>query len=203
MRRAWRSTCVLLVAITAAFASALEVPTDAEMFVTDARSRIVGIGRIVAGASFELVLVDGFSGPAVVVWLSPDGGVRTTEVLVENGSVWVDGDELRSLLPQSFIEVDVRFAIELGDAWPPGVGRDPAAAVPGGAPGRDPPAVAVPPGAPGTPPGPSGDGPPGLAGDGPPGPGDDGPPGLAGDGPPGRSEEGPPGPPEDAPGRRP
>jgi hypothetical protein len=170
--------------ITAAFASALEVPTDAEVLVTDAGSRIVGIGRVVAGASFELVLVDGFAGPAVVVWLSPDGGIRTTEVVVEDGVVWVDGEELTSVLPEAFATVRVWFATELGDAWPPGVGQGPPAAVPGRGQGRGPPAGADPPGPPGTPPGRPDEGPPAADPSGPP-------------------EDVPPGRPEDTPGRRP
>jgi hypothetical protein len=176
VRRAWRWTVAILVGITAAFASALEVPSDADVFVTDAGSRIVGIGRVVAGTSFDLVLEDGFAGPAVVVWLSLDGGVRTTDVVVADGVVWVDGDELTSLLPATFVAVRVRLAKQLGDAWPPGVGQGPPADVPGRALGRDPPA--------GDPPGPPDDGPPASS-----------PPGLPDDGPPGRSE--------DAPGRRP
>jgi hypothetical protein len=186
MRRAWRGTIALLVGITAAFASALEVPSDAELFVTDEGSRIVGIGRVVAGTSFELVLEDGFAGPAVVVWLSLDGGVRTTEVVVADGVVWVDGEELTSVLPETFVEVHVRLAKELGDAWTPGVGQGPPADVPGLAKGREPPR-ADPPGPPGAPPGLPDDGPPAAD---PPGPPDDRPPGAAED-PPGRRPSGP------------
>ncbi|MDF1521842.1 MAG: hypothetical protein P1P87_03370 [Trueperaceae bacterium] len=163
-----------------AFASALEVPADAEVLVTDAGSRIVGVGRLVGGASFELVLVEGFAGPAVVVWLTPDGGVRTTEVVVADGAVWVDDEELTSLLPSAFVAVRVRVAKELGDAWPPGVGQGPPADVPAADPPKGPP-VAV------DPPGPPDDLPPVAD---PPGPPDDGPP--AGD---------PPGPPASPPGR--
>ena len=181
MRRAWSWTFALLVGLTATFASALEVPKDAEVFVTDADSRIVGIGRVVAGERFELVLVDGFAGPAVVVWLSPDGGVLTTEVVVEDGVVWVDGDDLTSVLPESFGFVDVRLAVELGDAWPPGDGQGPPADAPGPAEGRGPPD----------------DGP--SKAD-PPGPPDERP--SAAD-PPGPPDDGPPGRPEDAPGKRP
>lgn len=116
---------MLFLVVSAAIASAIEVPTDAEVLVTDAGSRIVGVGRVVAGTTFDLVLVDGFAGPAVVTWLTPDGGVRTTEVVVLGGVVWVDDADLTSLLPEAFVEVRVRLAKELGDAWPIAVGQDP------------------------------------------------------------------------------
>lgn len=162
MRRARRWTSVLLVVVAAAFARALEVPTDAEVLVTDAGSRIVGVGRVVAGAGFDLVLVEGFAGPALVVWLTPDGGVRTTEVVVADGVVWVGDDELTSLLPEAFVEVRVRLAQELGAARLPGAGLGPPADVPalGTAAVRQPPGVADPPGPPEVPPGPPEDGPP-------------------------------------------
>ncbi len=178
MRRVRAWTCAILVAAIATYAVAFEVPTDAEVLVTDAESRIVGIGHAVAGERFELVLEEGFAGPASLVWLAPDGAVRTIEVVVADGAVWVDGVDLTSLLPESFAFVRVRRATELGDAWPPGVGEGPPADVPGPVEGRGPPE----------------DGP--SRGD-PPGPPEDGPPGG---GPP---EDGPPGPPQDPPGRRP
>lgn len=178
MRRLRALTCAILVAAIATYAVAFEVPTDAEVLVTDADSRIVGIGHAVAGERFDLVLEEGFAGPASLVWLAPDGGVRRIEVVVADGAVWVDGVDLTSLLPESFAFVRVRRATELGDAWPPDVGGGPPADVPGPAEGRGPPE----------------DGP--SRGD-PPGPPEDGPPGG---GPP---EDGPSGPPQDAPGRRP
>ncbi len=186
MRRAWRWTFALLLGLTATFASALDVPADAEVFVTDPDSRIVGLGRVVAGERFELVLVDGYAGRAVLVWLSPDGGVRTTEVVVADGVVWVDGVELTSVLPEGFSSVHVRIAAELGDAWPPDVRQGPPAEAPGRALGREPPAGAGPPGPPARPPGSPDDGPP-----------DDGEPDD------GEPDDDTPGRPEDTPGRRP
>ena len=195
MQRAWTATCVLLVALMATYALALDVPTEAEMLVTDSESRIVGVGHVVAGERFDLVLEEGFAGPASLLWLAPDGGVRTIEVVVADGAVWVDGVDLTSLLPETFAFVRVRRATELGDAWPPDVGQGPPAGLPGPAEGRGPPAD-----------GPSQADPPGPP-DGPPGPPEDGPPRAdppRADPPradPPRAD--PPGPPEDAPGRRP
>jgi hypothetical protein len=182
---------LVVIATAMAFASALEVPADAEVLVTDAGSRIVGVGRVVAGTSFELVLVEGFAGPAVVVWLTPDGGVRTTAVVVADGAVWIDDEELTSLLPAAFVAVRVRLAKELGDAWPPGVGQGPPTSVPGSGPaeGRGPPAAA-------DPPGPPDDGPPAAD---PPGSPDDGRPAAD---PPGPPDGDPPGPPASPPGGR-
>lgn len=185
MQRAWTSMCLLLVALLATFASALEVPTEAEVLVTDSDSRIVGVGHVVAGVRFDLVLEEGFAGLASLVWLAPDGGVRTIEVVVEDGVVWVDGVDLTSLLPEAFAFVRVRFATELEDAWPPDVGQGPPPDGPGPAEGRGPPADGPsrvdPPGPPEAPPGPPEDGPP-----------ETGPP-----------HADPPGPPDDAPGGRP
>lgn len=160
MRRARRWTSVLLLALAATVASALEVPTDAEVLVTDMDSRIVGVGRVVGGVRFDLVLVEGFAGPALVVWLAADGGVATTAVVVADGVVWVDGDELTSLLPEAFDEVRMRVVKHLDDAGPPDVGQDPSGEVPGSgpAPGRDAPAGVDPPGPPDD--APPGDGPP-------------------------------------------
>ncbi len=188
MQRAWTWTCVLLVALMATFASALEIPAEAEVLVTDSDSRIVGVGRVIGGVRFELVLEEGFAGPASLVWLPPDGGVRTTEVEVEDGVVWVDGVDLRSLLPETFAYVRVRLATELGEAWPPDVGQGPPADAPGPAQGRGPPEE-------------------GPSRADPPGPPDDGPPRAdppRADPPRADPPRGdPPGPPEDAPGRRP
>ena len=180
MQRAWTSMCLLLVALMATFASALEIPTEADVLVADSAGRIVGVGHVVAGMRFDLVLEEGFAGPASLVWLPPDGGVRTIEVVVAEGAVWVDGVDLTTLLPETFAFVRVRLAPVLADAWPPDVGEGPPAGVPGPAEGRGPPED-----------GPSRADPPGPP---------DAPPGLSEDGPP-RAD--PPGPPEDAPGKRP
>jgi hypothetical protein len=93
--------------------------------------------------------------------------------VVANGAVWIDDEELTSLLPAAFVAVRVRLAKELGDAWPPGDGQDPAADAPASGPadGRGP-----------------------AAAD---------PPGRADDGPPATDPPGPPGPPAAAPGGRP
>lgn len=148
MRRALRWAFVLAWASVAAFASAIEVPDDAQVLVTDASSRIVGVGFVAAGARLELVLEDGFAGPATWVWLLPDGGLRTLTVVVADGAVWVDGRPLTSLLPAGVLEVHVRSAADLGDAWPPGgAGGRPADGPASGPPaGRGPPDGVDPPG---------------------------------------------------------
>jgi hypothetical protein len=187
MRRTKTWTCALFAALTMAFASALEVPTDADLLVTDADSRIVGVGHVVGGLRFELVVEEGFAGPASLVWLLPDGGVRTVAVVVADGAVWVDDVDLMTLLPDTFTHATVHTARVLGDAWPPGAGQGPPADVPGPANGRGPPEE-PPRGPPEEPPGGPPEQPPGGPPDEPPG------------GPP---DEPPRGPPEDAPrGRR-
>lgn len=134
MRHRGRWALTLVVAWAIAWANALEVPRDAEVLLTDAASRIVGVGRTLAGTRFELRLEDGFVGPAVLVWVEPDGTVGRFEVVVRDGAVWVDGHDLRTLLPPSFVEVRVAPASEIDapgafrsgrDGDPPGHDRAP------------------------------------------------------------------------------
>jgi hypothetical protein len=192
MRRTKTWTCALFAALTMAFASALEVPTDADLLVTDADSRIVGVGHVVGGLRFELVVEEGFAGPAALVWLLPDGGVRTVAVVVADGAVWVDDVDLMTLLPDTFTHATVHTARVLGDAWPPGGGQGRPAELPAPAEGRGPPEESPPrddrPGPPNETPG---------------GPPDEPPAGPPDETPGGPPEEPPGGPPEDAPrGRR-
>lgn len=159
MRRALRWAFVVLVASVAAFASAIEVPDDAQVLVTDASSRIVGVGHVTAGVRMELVLEDGFAGAATWLWLLPDGGLRRLAVVVNDGMVWVDGRTLTSLLPARFLDVRIRSAADLGGAWPPDPARGPPADLPASGPpeGRGPPDGVDPPGLDDEPGGPPGD----------------------------------------------
>ena len=70
---------------------------DADVLVTDARGVIVGVGRVVAGASFELRFLEGFSGPARLTLLRPDGTTEALDVVVD-GRVLVEGFDLLELL---------------------------------------------------------------------------------------------------------
>ncbi len=107
-----------LTAIALAGAAAAEAPEavvaaltagDADVLVTDARGVIVGVGRVVAGASFELRLLEDFVGAARLTLLRPDGRTDALEVVVGEG-VLVDGFDLLELLTDR-VEA---FTVEVG-----------------------------------------------------------------------------------------
>ncbi|MBW6457353.1 MAG: hypothetical protein K0A98_15835, partial [Trueperaceae bacterium] len=120
MRRRRVRTALLAwaTAICLAWAAAADAPEavaatltagDAGVIVTDARGVIVGVGRVVAGASFELHLLEGFVGPARLTLLRPDGATATLEVVVAEG-VLVAGFDLLVLLTDR-VET---FTVEVG-----------------------------------------------------------------------------------------
>jgi len=82
---------------------------DADVLVTDARGVIVGVGRVVAGASFELHLLEGVVGPARLTLLRPDGATAALDVLVGERVV-IDGLDLLELLADR-VEA---FTVEVG-----------------------------------------------------------------------------------------
>lgn len=82
---------------------------DADVLVTDARGVIVGIGRVVAGASFALRVLDGFVGPACLTLLRPDGATEALEVVIGD-AVLVEGLDLLQLL-EDRVEA---FTVEVG-----------------------------------------------------------------------------------------
>jgi hypothetical protein len=105
-RRALRSLLAWLTVLVLAWAGATEAPEavsarltggDGDIIVTDARGVIVGVGRVVAGASFELRLLDGFVGPARLTLLRPDGATEVLDVVVD-GDLRVEGFDLLALL---------------------------------------------------------------------------------------------------------
>jgi hypothetical protein len=82
---------------------------DADLLVTDARGVIVGVGRVVAGASFELHLLEDFVGPARLTLLRPDGATAALDVVVGERVV-IDGFDLLELLAER-VEA---FTVEVG-----------------------------------------------------------------------------------------
>ena len=108
MRRRRVRTALLAwaTALCLAWAAAADAPEviattltagDADVLVTDARGVIVGVGRVVAGASFELQLLEGFVGPARLTLLRPDGATEALDVVVGERVV-IDGLDLLDLL---------------------------------------------------------------------------------------------------------
>jgi hypothetical protein len=154
-RRVLTALLAWLTAIALMGAAAAEAPEavvtaltagDADVLVTDARGVIVGVGRIVAGASFELRLLQDFVGPARLTLLRPDGRTDALEVVVGEG-VLVDGFDLLALLTERI----VAFTLEVGGVTYHEAERRGADAGPtvGDAPGRGPASPQVPPEAPG------------------------------------------------------
>jgi hypothetical protein len=198
LRRARALVLVWAVGTVLAWAAAADAPEavaaaltagDADVLVTDARGVIVGVGRVVAGASFELHLLEDFVGPARLTLLHPDGATAALDVVVGERVV-IDGLDLLELLADR-----VRaFTVEVGGVAYHETERRDADAGAGDGPGTGPggpPAPGEGSGPPGEAPGPpdEGSGPPGE-GSGPPddprGPGS---PGGPGDSPP-RGPEG-------------
>lgn len=167
---AWVTTVVLAWAAAAdapeAVAAALTAG-DADVLVTDARGVIVGVGRVVAGASFELRVLDGFVGSARLTLLRPDGATEALEIVVDD-SVLVHGLDLLELLADGF----EAFTVEVGGvAYHEAERRRTAAgesAADGPRPGPGPADPSGPPERPGPPDGPGGPNSPGGPGDSPP-----------------------------------
>ncbi len=82
---------------------------DGDIIVTDARGVIVGVGRVVAGALFELRLLAGFAGSARLTLLRPDGTTSVLEVVID-GRVRVEGLDLLELLAERV----GAFTVEVG-----------------------------------------------------------------------------------------
>lgn len=120
MRRRRVRTALLawVTALCLAWAAAADAPEavataltagDADLLVTDARGVIVGVGRVVAGASFELHLLESFVGPARLTVLHPDGATAALDVVVGERVV-IDGFDLLELLAER-VEA---FTVEVG-----------------------------------------------------------------------------------------
>ena len=119
---------------------------DADVLVTDARGVIVGVGRVVAGASFELRLLEDFVGAARLTLLRPDGRTDALEVVVGEG-VLVDGFDLLELLTDRIAAFTVEVAgVTYHEAEWRGADAGPTV---GDAPGQGPAGPQAPPNAPG------------------------------------------------------
>jgi len=99
---AWLTVLVLSCALAADAPEAIAARLtdgDGDLLVTDAGGVIVGVGRVVAGASFELRILEGFVGPARLTLLRPDGATEVLDVVV-NGRILVEGLNLLELLEE-------------------------------------------------------------------------------------------------------
>lgn len=151
-RRVRTALIAWLTVLAFAWTAAAEVPDavavaltagDADVLVTDAHGVIVGVGRVVAGASFELHVLEGFVGPARLTLLRRDGTTEAFEVVVGD-QVLVLGLDLLELLAARF----EAFTVEVGGVayHEAGRGRRDAGGVAGDGPRpADPPRPAGPP----------------------------------------------------------
>jgi hypothetical protein len=96
-----RHLIALVVVLWMSLAAALELPRDATLFVTDAAGTIVGVGRLVAGETFEIDLAPGFAGVAVLTFVGADGGVVVAAAVVEGGVVLIDRRDIALLARQA------------------------------------------------------------------------------------------------------
>ena len=71
-------------------------PANADVFLTSERGTIVGVGRITEGRTFEIRILQGFSGPARLTLVAP-GEVSVVDVVVRGRDPQLpDGDLLLS-----------------------------------------------------------------------------------------------------------
>jgi len=100
--------------------AAAPLPADATAFVTDAEGTIVGIGRTLAGETFELRLLIGFDGPAQLIFVTAAGEVVVLRIMVVDGVAYVDRLDLRVLAFEAgFHDVRVVAAAALADGGAP------------------------------------------------------------------------------------
>lgn len=169
-----RRTHLLMGMLTAVLALSCALAADApevvaarltagngDVIVTDARGVIVGVGRVVAGASFELRVLEGFVGAARLTLLRPDGTTEALDVVID-GRVLVEGFDLLELL-EARVEA---FTVEVGGvAYHQAERRESVSGAGAGeGPGPGPGEPARPPEAPGQPGSPGGPGSPGPRG---------------------------------------
>jgi len=118
-----RRLFALALVLTTCVAGAMAFPADAEVILADEAGVIVGVGRFIDGATFELDLLVGSGGPAVMVVLLADGTTLAIDVEVRPTGIAIDGVDLIDLLVEGGFE---RAVIRLdgqaiGRVWPPPV----------------------------------------------------------------------------------
>jgi len=107
----------LAVALAVSVAAAFELPRDATLFVTDTSGTIVGVGRLVAGETFEIDLAVGFGGAVMLTFVGPDGAVVVVGAVVDDGVVLLDLVDIAVLAAQAgFRAVRVSAADPAGSA---------------------------------------------------------------------------------------
>lgn len=102
---------------------AIEIPTDADILITDGRGVIVGVGEADEGDTFRLALVEGFSGAATLIFVLDDGSFQEIEVTIGEGGVSIGGRRLGDLVAGAFAHVAIGSEASgsrpLGEAFGP------------------------------------------------------------------------------------
>lgn len=141
MPRWMRRLLAIALVLATCVAGAMAFPADAEVILADEGGVIVGVGRFVDGATFELDLLADFGGAAVMVALLADGTTLVLDVEVRPTGIAVDGLDLIDLLVEGgFERAVIRLDGEpIGRVWPPPVAdRAPPAGAADAAAGRRP-----------------------------------------------------------------
>jgi len=125
-----RHLIALVVALCLPLAAAFELPRDATLFVTDAAGTIVGVGRLVAGETFEIDLAPGFGGAVMLTFVALDGGVVVAAAVVDGGVVLIDRVDIAQLATQAGFRT-VRVAVADAAAGEAAAGAESGAADPG------------------------------------------------------------------------
>ena len=84
-----------------------EIPTDANILITDGRGVIVGVGEAHEGTTFRLALVEGFSGAATLIFVLDDGSFQEIEVVIDEGGVSIGDRRLTDLVASRFADVAI------------------------------------------------------------------------------------------------
>ena len=84
-----------------------EIPTDANILITDGRGVIVGVGEAHEGTTFRLALVEGFSGAATLIFVLDDGSFQEVEVVIDEGGVSIGDRRLTDLVASRFADVAI------------------------------------------------------------------------------------------------
>ena len=86
---------------------AIEIPANADILITDGRGVIVGAGEADGGTTFRLALVEGFSGPATLIFVLDDGSFQEIEVMIDAGGVSIGDRRLGDLVAGAFAHVAI------------------------------------------------------------------------------------------------
>ena len=123
-----RMLIALCIALFVSLAAALSLPSDADIVVIANDGTIVGIGKTVGAVTFELELLAGFEGFASLVIVTPEGDTHAFDVMISDGSLFVDFVDLADIVHEAGFTDHRVFAADVSarpeaTARPDDVGR--------------------------------------------------------------------------------